>query len=99
MSYANGIVMADLPKNSDTKPPAKSFENSFSQLEEVVRKLETGGLSLDEATDLFESGMKLASKCNEILSSSELKITRLQANFAEQMNLVPAADDSDDVDA
>ncbi|MBT7833506.1 MAG: exodeoxyribonuclease VII small subunit, partial [Chloroflexi bacterium] len=78
--------------------PAKSFENSFSQLEEVVRKLETGGLSLDEATELFESGMKLASKCNEILSSSELKITRLQANFAEQMNLVPAADDSDDSD-
>ncbi|MBT3994431.1 MAG: exodeoxyribonuclease VII small subunit [Chloroflexi bacterium] len=92
--------MADSPKTSDSKPPAKSFENSFSQLEEVVRKLETGGLSLDEATELFESGMKLASKCNEILSSSELKITRLQANFAEQMNLVPEPeDDSDDVDA
>ena len=94
--------MADSPKTSDTKPPTKSFENSFSQLEEVVRKLETGGLSLDEATKLFESGMKLASKCNEILSSSELKITRLQVNFAEQMNLVPAPDDSDefnDVDA
>ena len=27
-------------------------------------------------------------KCNEILSKSELKITRMQANFAEQMNLV-----------
>ena len=90
--------MADSPKTSDPKPPAKSFENSFSQLEEAVRKLETGGLSLDEATKLFKSGMKLASKCNEILSSSELKITRLQANFAEQMNLVPEPDDSDDFD-
>jgi exodeoxyribonuclease VII small subunit len=72
---------------------AKSFENAFSELEEVVRKLETGGFSLDESTTLFESGMKLASKCNEILTSSELKITRLQKNFAEQMNLVP--DDED----
>jgi len=90
--------MADSPKTSDPKPAAKSFENSFSQLEEIVRKLETGGMSLDEATKLFESGMKLASKCNEILSSSELKITRLQANFAEQMNLVPAPDDPDDFD-
>jgi exodeoxyribonuclease VII small subunit len=92
--------MAELPKdqtpNSMSKPGAKTFENAFSELEDVVRKLETGGLSLDEATKLFESGMKLASKCNEILSSSELKITRLQANFAEQMNLVP--DDSEDVD-
>ncbi len=72
---------------------AKSFENAFSELEEIVRKLETGGFSLDESTTLFESGMKLASKCNEILTSSELKITRLQKKFAEQMNLVP--DDED----
>ena len=90
--------MADSPITSDSKLPAKSFETSFSQLEEVVRKLETGGLSLDEATKLFESGMKLAAKCNEILSSSELKITRLQANFAEQMNLVPVPDDYDEFD-
>jgi len=81
------------------KPGAKTFENAFSELEDVVRKLETGELSLGEATKLFESGMKLASKCNEILSSSELKITRLQANFAEQMNLVPGVDDADDEDA
>jgi exodeoxyribonuclease VII small subunit len=95
--------MTDSPEKSDgqsaTKPAAKTFENSFSKLEEVVRKLETGGLSLDEATTLFESGMKLATKCNEILSNSELKITRLQANFAEQMNLVPDSDDYDDEDA
>lgn len=84
--------------NSPKKPAAKSFENSFSELEEVVRKLESGGLSLDEATKLFESGMKLATKCNEILSSSELKITRLQANFAEQMNLVPGPESDDDLD-
>jgi exodeoxyribonuclease VII small subunit len=80
----------------DSKPVAKTFENSFSELEEVVRKLEAGGLSLDDSTKLFELGMKLASKCNEILSSSELKITRLQANFAEQMNLVPDSDDDED---
>ncbi|MDP6720192.1 MAG: exodeoxyribonuclease VII small subunit, partial [Pirellulaceae bacterium] len=60
--------MAESPENSTPKPAAKSFENAFSELEDVVRKLETGGLSLNEATNLFESGMKLASKCNEILS-------------------------------
>jgi exonuclease VII small subunit len=37
--------------------------------------------------------MKLATKCNEMLSSAELKITRLQANFAEQMNLDLVSDD------
>ena len=76
------------------EPATKSFESAFSELEEVVRKLENGGLSLDQSTTLFEMGMKLASKCNEILTSSELKITRLQKNFAEQMNLVPDDEDT-----
>jgi exodeoxyribonuclease VII small subunit len=90
--------MAESTDRPASKSGAKTFENSFSELEDVVRKLETGGLSLDEATKLFESGMKLATKCNEILTTSELKITRLQANFASQMNLVPDADDDDDAD-
>jgi exodeoxyribonuclease VII small subunit len=89
--------MAESTEKSTSKSGAKTFENAFSELEDVVRKLETGGLSLDEATKLFESGMKLATKCNEILTTSELKITRLQANFASQMNLVP--DDANDDDA
>ncbi len=91
--------MVETNEKQGAKPPAKSFENAFASLEDVVRRLETGGLSLDEATKLFESGMKLATKCNEILSSAELKITRLQANFAEQMNLVPGDDASEDEDA
>ena len=86
-------------EKQNMEPPAKSFESAFSELEEVVRKLETGGFSLDESTSLFELGMKLASKCNEILTSSELKITRLEKKFAEQMNLVPNDEDIDQEDS
>lgn len=77
---------------------AATFESSFTRLEEVVRKLEEGRLTLDEASGLFEEGMKLAKTCNELLSSAELKITRLKSNFAEQMNLVPGdEEDSGDM--
>ncbi len=78
---------------------AATFESSFTRLEEVVRKLEEGQLTLDEASGLFEEGMKLAKSCNELLSSAELKITRLKSNFAEQMNLVPGDEDSADDEA
>lgn len=71
---------------------AATFESSFTRLEEVVRRLEEGKLTLDEASGLFEEGMKLAKTCNELLSNAELKITRLKSNFAEQMNLVPGDD-------
>jgi len=76
-----------------TQPPAnkraEGFEEAFSKLEETVRRLEDGNLSLDEATGLFEEGMRLAKRCNELLTRAELKVSRLQTEFAEQMSLVP----------
>ncbi len=87
------------PEKASTKKSgsrAATFEKSFTRLEEVVRELEEGRLTLDEASGLFEEGMKLAKTCNELLSNAELKITRLKSNFAEQMNLVPG-DDGDEI--
>jgi exodeoxyribonuclease VII small subunit len=89
-------------ENNSPKPArsrAATFEKSFAELEEVVRRLEAGQLTLSEATTLFETGMKLAKQCNELLAGAELKISRLKTQFAEQMNLVPDGDeDSDDLD-
>ena len=76
--------------NSDsieTEEPV-SFEDAFTRLESVVRRLESGQMSLDQSTALFEEGMKLAKSCTEMLNSAELKIKRLQQGLAEQLNLV-----------
>lgn len=75
-------------KNSSADNDEISFEDAYSRLEETVHTLEEGGLSLAEATRLFEEGMRLARICNELLSSAELKITRLQTAFGEQMRLL-----------
>ena len=72
---------------SQTEPPA-SFEDAFTRLESVVRRLESGQMSLDQATALFEEGMQLAKTCTEMLNGAELKIQRLQQGLAEQLNLV-----------
>ena len=65
-----------------------SFEDAFSQLRETVRQLEAGGLTLEESMRLFDQGMHLAKVCNELLTATELKITRLQRSFGEQMAMV-----------
>ena len=72
---------------SQTEPPA-SFEDAFTKLESVVRRLEGGQMSLDQSTALFEEGMQLAKTCTELLNGAELKIHRLQQGLAEQLNLV-----------
>ncbi len=73
--------------NTNAEEPV-SFEDAFTRLESVVRRLESGQMSLDQSTELFEEGMKLAKSCTEMLNSAELKIKRLQQGLAEQLNLV-----------
>ena len=72
---------------SQKESPA-SFEDAFTRLESVVRRLESGQMSLDQSTALFEEGMQLAKTCTELLNGAELKIQRLQQGLAEQLNLV-----------
>ena len=76
------------PKNSSPKEEAQndeaesaSFEDSFQRLSEMAEQLEAGGLTLAEATDRFEEGMKLIQFCNQLLNHAELKITELKASY------------------
>jgi exodeoxyribonuclease VII small subunit len=51
-----------------------SFEEQLAELEKVVDRLESGGLSLDESVKLFEDGMRLSNACKAQLSSAESRI-------------------------
>lgn len=56
---------------------SKSFEAGLRRLEEIVRKLESGDLPLEEALALFEEGTRLAKDGNALLDKAELKVARL----------------------
>lgn len=72
--------------------PQPSFEDAFTELRTTVESLEKGNLSLEEATRLFERGMQLAKLCNELLSKTELQVSRLQRSFGEQMAMIQSAE-------
>ena len=55
----------------------KSFEERMSNLETIKKELEKDDLSLDEAVQKFEDGMKISRECREILDNAEKKITIL----------------------
>ncbi len=65
-----------------------SFEEAFAELEETVRKLEEGGLTLEQSLELFERGQALAARCNVQLDEAELKVRRLTPE-----GLVPLEED------
>ena len=54
-----------------------TFEQAFAALEETVRKLEEGGLALEESLALFERGQALAAHCSAQLDQAELKLRQL----------------------
>ena len=58
---------------------AKSFEQNMERLDEIVRKLEDGGLPLDQGMKLFEEGTKLMLQLNKQLDAAEQKVVLLTA--------------------
>ena len=78
-------------KNGGEPEEQLTFEAAYQRLEQTVQALETGGLTLDEATNLYAEGARLARVCNELLSSAELRITRLQTSLGEQMRFIQDA--------
>ena len=53
------------------------FEESLGRLEKIVKNLEEGEISLEEALPLFEEGIKLLNKLKNYLSTAESKIEKL----------------------
>lgn len=63
------------PAPKKPEPTKKvDFERSLTRLEEVVRKLESPQLSLDESMKLFEEGVALSQECQKQLEEAEGKV-------------------------
>ena len=51
-----------------------NFENTFTELEELVNQMEKGDLSLEDSLECFERGMSLTKDCQQALSEAEQKV-------------------------
>jgi len=57
-----------------------TFEQAYAQLEEVVARLESGDLTLEESVTLYERGQQLARRCGEMLDAAELRVQQITAS-------------------
>jgi exodeoxyribonuclease VII small subunit len=62
---------------AEKKKIKESFETSLHALEEVVERLESGDLTLEESLECFEQGVKSAARCRKLLRDVELKVELL----------------------
>jgi len=54
-----------------------SFEQAVAELEEIVKKLEKGELTLEESISFFQRGVELTKFCSKKLDEAERSITML----------------------
>jgi len=50
------------------------FEEALARLEEIVKKMEEGEVTLEESLEAFEEGIKLARLCSKKLDEAERKV-------------------------
>lgn len=93
----------DVPKTKAKSKPAAdtpgegitNFENSLSELEQLVERLESGEQSLETALKDFERGIVLTRQCQQSLQAAELRVQQLlQRNSKESLEDFEADDDA-----
>lgn len=57
-----------------------SLEQSLQSLEELIERMEDGGLTLEESLKEFEQGVKLVKTCQKSLQEAEQKVEILLEN-------------------
>jgi exodeoxyribonuclease VII small subunit len=86
-----------------SKSKLPDFEQSLTELEALVAKLEQGDVPLEEALKTFERGVALTRQCQTALRTAQQKVEVLLARNGEE-TIEPLADedeadDEDDDDA
>ena len=74
------------------------FEANMQELAEIVEKIEGGELSLEEAMQEFEKGVKLTKNCHVALQTAEQKVKILleqAGNYTLEEFADPENDDAD----
>lgn len=80
------------------KKAKKGFEESLKELEEIVRELERGELSLDESIETFQRGMILSKDLSKMLDDMEKRVTILiedENGMIKEENFIGTGDGKD----
>lgn len=70
---------ASAAEPAETSPPA--FEESIRELEQIVQRMESGTLSLEESLAAYRRGAELVGSCRVALSSVQQQVRLLEGDL------------------
>ena len=83
---SNGATGAE---NGSADPATLGYEAARDELAEVVRRLEAGGLSLEDSLALWERGEQLAETCQRHLTGARERIESVIAAREQRADAPP----------
>lgn len=79
MSETSHTDIADMP-----------FETALAQLEQIVQKLESGDVALDESISIYERGAALRAHCESKLKDAQTKVEKIMLGEDGKLTSAPA---------
>jgi len=72
----------------DAAPPveALSFEQALDELDDLVRRMESGDLPLDDSIAAYRRGAQLAQHCQSRLAAAEQEIAKLDGDVLKPVD-------------
>ena len=68
-----------------TKPSEQSFEQALAELEKIVKKMESGELSLEQALATHKRGIELARFCQQRLEAAQQQVKVLEGEVLKPL--------------
>lgn len=66
-----------------------SFEEALTQLEVLVRELESGRIKLDDAISAYEKAVALKQLCEGKLKAAQMKIEKIEISQSGELSTTP----------
>jgi exodeoxyribonuclease VII small subunit len=77
--------MTDIPLNE------LSFEQAISELEQIVRQLENGEISLEQSITHYTRGTALKAHCHHLLQQAKLQVEQIMKSPSGEITTTPFA--------
>jgi exodeoxyribonuclease VII small subunit len=87
------FFMAKTKSSAAASPAGLPFEKNLAELEQLVKRMESGELSLEDSLAAFETGIKLTRECQQSLLAAEQKVQVLLEENGKLVSRDFAVDD------
>jgi exodeoxyribonuclease VII small subunit len=76
----------------DTETQSLTFETAMAELEDLVQKMESGSLTLEQSVAAYKRGAQLVTFCRDSLARIEQQVSVLEGDLLKPFEADPRSD-------